>query len=59
MDEKLDNGEREEEAEDDLEFIGKRPRLTVDTSMNCQPLCEALSSSESFMSSSQGGVSED
>ena len=28
----------------------KRPRLTVDTSRDCQPLCEALSSNESFTS---------
>ena len=30
---------------------GKKPRLTVDTSRDCQPLCEALSSNESFTSS--------
>ena len=33
------------------EGSGKKPRLTVDTSRDCQPLCEALSSNESFTSS--------
>ena len=56
VNENLDNGEQDG-TEDEVEFVSKRPRLTVDTSINCQPLCEALSSSESFMSSSQGGLS--
>lgn len=32
------------------EYWSKKPRLIVDTSRECQPLCEALSSNESFSS---------
>lgn len=32
------------------EYSNKKPRLIVDTSRECQPLCEALSSNESFSS---------
>lgn len=38
----------------DDEISLKRPRLTVDTSRETQPLCEALSSNESFLSSLGG-----